>query len=211
MDAWPGSAPGSGSPAPSARSGEEGRTVPISSNGPFRIFAASRMEYRMFVCEDGIVIVRPRFWRHFPGLLIALVVSAAAGVVAPMIGTPPQSSEISRRSGEGIGEAVEAEMGVNEYRQVDRIAKETGFVSSEKLAASISRSIRYPADQVEAVTLNNGELAFIMRSRERKSPGSRKLRWLLDMDDLSAQIALKQLFEDRFATNENTGLPPAEP
>jgi len=185
--------------------------VPISNNGPFRIFTASRMEYRMFVCEDGIVIVRPRFWRHFPGLLIALVISAAAGVIAPLAGTPPQSSEISRRSGEGIGDAVEAEMSVDEYRQVDRMAKEVGFVSSEKLAASISRSICYPADQVEAVTLNNGALTFIMQRRERKSPGSRKLRWLLDKDDLPARIALKQLFEGRFAANENTGLPPAEP
>ncbi len=211
MDAWPGSAPESGSPTPSARSGEEGRTVPISNNGPFRIFAASRMEYRMFVCEDGIVLVRPRFWRHFPGLLISLFISAVAGIIAPMVGTPPQSSEISRRSGEEIGKAVEAEMGVNEYRQVDRIAKEVGFVSSEKLAASISRSIRYPSDQVESVTLNNGELTFIMQSRQRKSSGSRKLRWLLGKDDLPAQIALRQLFEGRFATNENTGLPPAEP
>jgi len=185
--------------------------VPISNNGPFRIFAASRMEYRMFVCEDGIVIVHPRFWRHFPGLLIALVISAVAGVIAPLTGAAPQSSEISRRSGEGIGEAVEAEMGVNEYQQVDRIAKEVGFVSSEKLATSISRSIWYSADLVEAVTLNNGELTFIIHSRQRKSPGSRKLHWLLDKDDLPAQIALKQLFESRFATNENTGLPPAEP
>jgi hypothetical protein len=206
MDAWLGSAPGSGSPTPSARSGEEGRTVPISNNGPFRIFAASRMEYRMFVCEDGIVLVRPRFWRHFPSRLIAVAISAVAAFV--MV---PQSWEISRRSGEGIGEAVEADMGVNEYQQVDRIAKEVGFVSSERLAASVSRSIRYPADQVEAVTFNNGELIFVIQSRQRKSPGSRKLRWLLGKDDLPAQIALKQLFEGRFATNENTSLPPAEP
>ena len=185
--------------------------MPISNNGPFRIFAASRMEYRMFVCEDGIVVVHPRFWKHFPGQLIALVISAMAGVIAPMVGTPPQSSEISRRSGEEIGEAVEAEMGVSEYRQADRIAKEVGFVSSEKLAASISRSIRYPVDQVEAVTLNNGELTFIMQSRQRKGHGSHNLRWLLDKDDLPARIALKQLFEGRFATNENTSLPPAEP
>ncbi len=172
--------------------------MPISNNGPFRIFAANRMEYRMFVCEDGIVIVRPRFWRHFPGLLIALVISAVAGVIAPLAGAPPQSSEISRRSGEGIGDAVEAEMGVNEYRRVDRIAKEVGFVSSRKLAVSIHRSIRYPADQVEAVTLNNSVLTFIMQSRQRKSPGSHKVHWLLDKDDLPAQTAVKQLFEGRF-------------
>jgi len=96
-------------------------------------------------------------------------------------------------------------MGVYEYQKVDRIAKEVGFVSSEKLAASITRSIRYPADQVEAVTLNNGELTFIMQSQQRKSPRSDKLRWLLDKDDLPAQIALKQLFEGRFAINEKTG------
>ncbi len=210
MDAWRVSAPGDGSSTLSARREGVG-TVPISNNGPFRIFTASRMEYRMFVCEDGIVIVRPRFWRHFPGLLIALVISAVAGVIAPLTGAPPQSSEISRRSGEEIGEAVEAEMGVNEYQQVDRIAKEVGFVSSEKLTASISRSIRYPADQVQAVTFNNGELTFIMQSQQRKNPRSAKLRWLLDKDDLPAQIALKQLFQDRFAINENTGLPPAEP
>ncbi|MGZ3387773.1 MAG: hypothetical protein ACXVB5_23115 [Isosphaeraceae bacterium] len=166
----------------------------------------------MFVCEDGIVVVRPRFWRHFPGQLIALVTGAVTAVISVVAEAPSwETWEISRRSGEIVGEAVETEMGVNEYQQADRKAKEVGFVSSEKLAASISRSIRYPADQVEAVTLNNGELTFIMQSRQRKSPGSRKLHWLLDEDDLPAQIALKQLFEDRFAAHESTGLPPAEP
>ena len=177
--------------------------MPTRNNGPFQIFAANRMEYRMFVCEDGIVVVRPRFWRHFPGQLIGGVINVVANVITvPYLGS--QSWEIGRMSGEGIGKAVEAEMGVNEYQRADRIAKEVGFVSSEKLAASISRSTRYPAGQVEAVTFNNGELTFIM------SPGSRKLRWLLDKDDLAAQIALKQLFEGRFAVSENTGLPPAD-
>lgn len=177
--------------------------MPISNNGPFQILAANRMEYRMFVCEDGIVVVRPRFWRHFPGQLIGGVINAVVTFIfEPYIGS--QSWEIGRRSGQGIGEAVEAEMGGNEYQRVDRIAKEVGFVSSEKLAASISRSTPYPVGQVEAATFNNGELTFIM------SPGSRKLRWLLDKDDLPAQIALKQLFEGRFAVSENTGLPPAD-
>jgi hypothetical protein len=149
----------------------------VTNHGPFNIAATNGMEFRMFVCDDGIVIVRPSFIRHFPGQL-------ASGLLGGAIGG-------------GIGAGIEGAMGTNEYRKADQKAGTTGFTSSEDLAAALPRSSRYLADQTEAVNIKKDKLIFTMQKRQPKNLGSRKLHWRIGKNDTAAQAALRELFGDR--------------
>ncbi len=67
----------------STRGEREEGSVPISKNGSFNIFTTDGKKFRMLVCEDGIVTVRPVFWRHASGQpvsrLLCLMIGAAIG------------------------------------------------------------------------------------------------------------------------------------
>jgi hypothetical protein len=84
----------------------------VSNHGPFSIFNSGGMEFRMFVAEDGIVIVRPSFIRHLPGAVISALLGGAAG-----------GGAIGGAIGGGAGGGVDGVMGYNEYRKIDKKRK----------------------------------------------------------------------------------------
>jgi len=171
--------------------------MPISNNGPFPILGGMDRQLRLFICEDGIVIVHPSFSRHLPGQLVAGFFDQALG------------GALGGLLGGGIGGAIEGAMGSKEYQEGDEKAKAVRFASAERLAASIPRSMCIPAGQVEAVIIKRRIwdlrlVTLVMQNRQLKgsavhSLGSRKISFLLTKKDSPPVLtSLRELFGDRF-------------
>jgi hypothetical protein len=156
----------------------QGEAMPVSNHGPFRIIGSNGMDFRMFVCDDGIVIVRPSIIRHLPGGLISQFLGGAVGG--------------------GIGGGIDGAMGLSEYRKADQRAEAADFTSAKELAALLPRSSQYPADQITAASVKKNKVTFTLQKGRLSTLGLHKLMWRIGRDDTSILTALRELFGDRF-------------
>jgi hypothetical protein len=166
--------------------------MPISNNGPLRINVGNNKELRMFVCEDGIVMVSPSFSRHLPGQLVTELLGGAIGG--------------------GIGGAIKGAISSKEYQEGDEKAKAIRFASAERLAASVPRSRCIPADHIRAVRVKRRLwtvwVTLVTQKGQPRSFVSHKYVFSLYYKNAAPVLtSLRELFGNKFQAQHDQRIP----